>query len=131
MEHKRLDQRLESVLRVIAGFHDSNGLRFDCSDIDSDVVGAYLKSSTLASPSKAPTDGCSVPPLVSIKDPCHEALSQPGRRRVKGIAPQSIFVTVLLMASNIRKIKSFRAELSCQQRPTRPKRRRTSLLEYA
>ncbi len=65
-----------------------------------------------------------------VKDPCHEALSQPGRRRVRGIAPQSIFVTMLLIASNVRKIKSYRAEQSYKQRPKRPKRRRTSLSQF-
>ena len=45
-----------------------------------------------------------------VKDPCHEALTQAGRRRVRGVAPQSISVTVLLMAANVRKIKSFRDE---------------------
>ena len=66
-----------------------------------------------------------------VKDPCHEALSQPGRRRVRGIAPQSIFVAMLLMASNVRKIKSYRAEQSYRQKPKRPKRRRTSLSNFA
>lgn len=66
-----------------------------------------------------------------VKDPCHEALSQPGRRRVRGIAPQSIFVAMLLMASNVRKITSYRAEQSYRQRPKRPKRRRTSLSQFA
>lgn len=66
-----------------------------------------------------------------LKDPCHEALSQPGRRRVRGIAPQSIFVTVLLMAANIRKIKGFREEKAYQLKPQRPKRRRATLAAYA
>lgn len=66
-----------------------------------------------------------------LKDPCHEALSQPGRRRVRGIAPQSIFVTVLLMAANVRKINSFREDLARRQKPPRPKRRRTTIAAYA
>ena len=66
-----------------------------------------------------------------IKDPCHEALSQAGRRRVRGIAPQSIFVAILLMAANVRKINKFRQDQEQRQKPQRPKRRRTSLLEYA
>lgn len=66
-----------------------------------------------------------------LKDPCHEALSQPGRRRVRGIAPQSIFVTVLLMAANIRKIKGFREEKAYRLKPQRPKRRRATLTAYA
>ena len=66
-----------------------------------------------------------------IKDPCHEALSQPGRRRVRGIAPQSIFVTVLLMAANVRKTNSFRHEQAQRGGTHPPKRRRTSLTAYA
>ncbi len=66
-----------------------------------------------------------------IKDPCHEALSQAGRRRVRGIAPQSIFVTALLMAANIRKIDTFRNTQAKKQKTPRPKRRRTTLSVYA
>lgn len=66
-----------------------------------------------------------------VKDPCHEALSQPGRRRVRGIAAQSIFVAVLLMAANVRKIESFRNSQARMQKPQRPKRRRTTLSAYA
>ena len=66
-----------------------------------------------------------------IKDPCHEALSQAGRRRVRGIAPQSIFVTALLMAANIRKIDTFRNTQAQKQKTPRPKRRRTTLSVYA
>ena len=43
-----------------------------------------------------------------VKDPAHEALAAPGRRRVRGIAAQSIFVALLLMAANFRKIAAFR-----------------------
>src|SRR5205807_1140819 len=42
------------------------------------------------------------------KDPAHEALAQPGRRRVRGIAAQSLFTALLLMAANIRKIRAWR-----------------------
>jgi hypothetical protein len=41
-----------------------------------------------------------------VKDPAHEALAQPARRRVRGIAAQSIFTALLLMAANIRKIRA-------------------------
>ena len=44
-----------------------------------------------------------------IKDPAHEALAQPARRRVRGIAAQSIFTALLLTAANIRKIRAWRA----------------------
>ncbi len=43
-----------------------------------------------------------------VKDPAHEALAAPGRRRVRGIAAQSVFVALLLMAANFRKIAAFR-----------------------
>ena len=43
-----------------------------------------------------------------VKDTAHEALAAPGRRRVRGIAAQSIFVALLLMAANFRKIAAFR-----------------------
>ena len=43
-----------------------------------------------------------------VKDPAHEALAAPARRRVRGIAAQSLFVGLLLMAANIRKIAAYR-----------------------
>jgi ferric-dicitrate binding protein FerR (iron transport regulator) len=42
------------------------------------------------------------------KDPAHEALAQPARRRVRGIAAQSIFTALLLITANIRKIRAWR-----------------------
>ena len=53
------------------------------------------------------------------KDPAHEALAQPARRRVRGIAAQSIFTALLLMAANIRKIRAWRA-LTTNDRPASP-----------
>jgi hypothetical protein len=38
-----------------------------------------------------------------LKDPARQALAQPARRRVRGIAAQSIFTALLLTAANIRK----------------------------
>ena len=38
------------------------------------------------------------------KDPAHQALAQPGRRRVRGIAACSLFTALLLTAASIRKI---------------------------
>ena len=66
-----------------------------------------------------------------IKDPAHEALAQPARRRVRGIAAQSIFTALLLMAANIRKIRAWRA-LTARGKPASPagQRRRTSLRDY-
>jgi hypothetical protein len=43
------------------------------------------------------------------KDTAHQALAQPARRRVRGIAAQSIFTALLLMAASIRKIRAWRA----------------------
>ena len=66
------------------------------------------------------------------KDPAHQALAQPARRRVRGIAACSLFTALLLMAANIRKIRAWRAlTASDQARITRrARRRRTSLRDY-
>ncbi len=68
-----------------------------------------------------------------VKDPAHEALAAPGRRRVRGIAAQSLFITLLLMASNVRKIAAFRQMVQdgTQARVAeRARRRRVSLADY-
>jgi hypothetical protein len=60
-----------------------------------------------------------------VKDPAREALAQPARRQVRGIAAQSIFTALLLMAANIRKIRAWRAlTASDNTRITRRARRR-------
>jgi len=66
------------------------------------------------------------------KDPAHQALAQPARRRVRGIAAQSIFTALLLTAANIRKIRAWRALTpSDKARIThRARRRRASLRDY-
>ncbi len=67
-----------------------------------------------------------------IKDPAHEALAQPARRRVRGIAAQSIFTALLLMAASIRKIRAWRA-LTARGKASiarRARRRRASLRDY-
>ena len=67
-----------------------------------------------------------------IKDPAHEALAQPARRRVRGIAAQSIFTALLLTAANIRKIRAWRA-LTARDKTRitqRARRRRASLRDY-
>jgi hypothetical protein len=67
-----------------------------------------------------------------IKDPAHEAIAQPARRRVRGIAAQSLFTALLLMAANIRKIRAWRA-LTADDKTAiarRARRRRTSLPSY-
>ena len=66
------------------------------------------------------------------KDPARQALAQPARRRVRGIAAQSLFTALLLMAANIRKTRAWRALTAPgKARITqRARRRRTSLRDY-
>ena len=66
------------------------------------------------------------------KDTAHQALAQPARRRVRGIAAQSVFTTLLLMAANIRKIRAWRALTPRDKARSaqRARRRRTSLPDY-
>jgi len=66
------------------------------------------------------------------KDTAREALAQPGRRRVRGIAAQSVFTALLLMAANTRKIRAWQAMTAGDQARTarRARRRRTSLRDY-
>ena len=67
-----------------------------------------------------------------VKDPAHEALAAPARRRVRGIAAYSLFTALLLMAANIRKIRAWRAltASSHTRSITRRARRRASLRDY-
>ena len=67
-----------------------------------------------------------------VKDPAHQALAQPGRRRVRGIAAQSIFTALLLTAANIRKIRAWRALTASNKAgiARRARRRRVSLASY-
>jgi hypothetical protein len=67
-----------------------------------------------------------------VKDPAHEALAAPARRRVRGIAAQSLFTALLLIAANIRKIRTWRALTAAGKAATarRARRRRTSLRDY-
>ena len=66
------------------------------------------------------------------KDPAHQALAQPGRRRVRGIAACSLFTALLLIAANIRKIRAWRALPGSDKAATaqRARRRRASLRDY-
>ncbi len=67
-----------------------------------------------------------------VKDAAHEALAQPARRRVRGIAAQPVFTALLLIAANIRKIRAWRA-LTARDKARitqRARRRRTSLRGY-
>ena len=45
-----------------------------------------------------------------IKDGAHEGLGDPSRRRVHGVAAQSLLVGLLAMAANVRKIRSMQAK---------------------
>jgi hypothetical protein len=68
-----------------------------------------------------------------LKDTAHESLQAPGRRRVRGIAAQSIFVGLLLVAANIRKIRAFRelvAHGEAHKSAERARRRRISVTDY-
>ena len=68
-----------------------------------------------------------------VKDPAHESLQAAGRRRVRGIAAQSVFVGLLLMAANIRKITAHRklvADHAQHHVAERARRRRTSLGDF-
>jgi hypothetical protein len=68
-----------------------------------------------------------------IKDPAHEAIAAPARRRIRGIAACSIFCAVLLMAANLRKIRGWRsltADHKTRQATRRARRRRTSLRDH-
>lgn len=68
-----------------------------------------------------------------VKDTAHEALGQPGRRRVRGIAAQSLFVGLLLMAANFRKIATYRDLVEGGDGPKvleRARRRRIGISDY-
>lgn len=66
------------------------------------------------------------------KDPAHQALAQPGRRRVRGLAACSLFTALLLTAANIRKIRTWRTMTAGNKASItrRARRRRTSLRDY-
>ena len=69
-----------------------------------------------------------------VKDPAHEALDDSGRRRLNGVAPQSILTALLLLAANVRKIRSFLEDTAVRRadpdQPRHPlRRRRTRSLE--
>jgi hypothetical protein len=67
------------------------------------------------------------------KDTAHEALAQPARRRVRGIAAQGIFITLLYVAANLRKIDAYQLQTANRQQieaRKRARRRRVSLQDY-
>ena len=68
-----------------------------------------------------------------VKDTAHESLHSPGRRRVRGIAAQSVFVALLLMAANFRKIAAFRNLVEdgrTHEVVERARRRRVSITDF-
>jgi len=66
-----------------------------------------------------------------IKDPAHEALDDPGRRRIHGRAAQSVLVALLVVAANVRKIRAFQfvARVGKPDKGTRPRRRATGSIK--
>jgi hypothetical protein len=62
-----------------------------------------------------------------IKDGAHEALADPSRRRVHGVAAQGLFVGLLAMAANVRKIRSVKTKA----RPERGRRARRRTLQQS
>jgi hypothetical protein len=65
-----------------------------------------------------------------VKDGAREALDDPERRRIRGVAPQSLFVAFLLFSANLRRIDSFLAGQEAEARKIRklPSRRKTKSL---
>jgi hypothetical protein len=66
-----------------------------------------------------------------VKDAAHEALDDADRRRIHGVAAQTVFAAMLLMAANVRKIRAFLEDVAQQARKLKrlPRRRRTKSLE--
>jgi hypothetical protein len=50
-----------------------------------------------------------------IKDGAHEAVDDPERVRIRGVAPQSVLVAFQLCAANLRKVDSLRAQLEAEK----------------
>ena len=64
--------------------------------------------------------------------PVIEALDDPGRRRIHGVAAQSLSVALLVVAANVRKIRLFLAARTVEvsTKPRRPRRRKTTSIAY-
>ena len=66
-----------------------------------------------------------------VKDGAREALDDPERRRLRGVAAQSVLVAFLLFAANLRKIDAFLREVAAVEAGTvtrLPRRRQTKAL---
>ena len=65
-----------------------------------------------------------------IKDGAREAVDDPERRRIRGVAAQSVLVAFKLFAANLRKIDEFLARREADVKKVRklPSRRRTRSL---
>jgi hypothetical protein len=67
-----------------------------------------------------------------LKDGAREALGDPQRRRIRGVAAQSVFVALLLCAANLRKIDRFLIQAAAEAAGTvrrRTRRRRTRAID--
>lgn len=67
-----------------------------------------------------------------VKDGAHEALDDSERRRLRGVAAQSVLVAFLLFAANLRKIDAFVREVAAVEAGTvrrLPRRRQTQALD--
>jgi len=71
-----------------------------------------------------------------IKDGAHEALADPTRRRLRGRAAQHVLTALLVMAANVRKIRTFMEGLEAapkqmlRKAQRRLRRKRESLADY-
>ncbi len=65
-----------------------------------------------------------------VKDQAHEDLDKAGRRRIHGVAAQTVLVAFLLLAANVRKIRTFLEEVAEEAGKLRrlPRRRRSKPL---
>ena len=59
-----------------------------------------------------------------IKDGAREAVDDPERRRIRGVAAQSVLVAIQLFAANIRKINEFLNGLTSNEKKVRKLRGR-------
>jgi len=66
-----------------------------------------------------------------VKDRAHEALDDPRRRRVHGVAAQTVLAAFLLLAANVRKIRAFLEDVAQEAGKLKrlPRRRQTEPLD--